>query len=110
MRIHDGLRVESLPFTRETAIRHYWAGGYRELIIRHRRYLTLEPVDRVEAGEVTGLRRVAGTPVRSFWESYVGKRGYRDGVTGVLLSLFWAGFRTAGELALLRQLRRRRST
>lgn len=110
MRIHEGLRVESLPFTNETAIRHDWADGYRELISRHRRYLMLEPVDRADAGEVTGLKRVAVTPLRAFWESYVRSRGYRDGPTGLLLSFFWAGFRTAGELALFRRLRVERRT
>ena len=105
MRIHEGFRVESLPFTNETAIRHYWADGYRELISRHRRYLTLEPVDRAEAGEVTGLKRVVSTPAHAFWQSYVRNCGYRDGSTGLLLSFFWAGFRTAGELALLQRLR-----
>jgi hypothetical protein len=41
-------------------------------------------------------------PWRSFRESYVAKRGYRDGLTGLALSLLWAVFRTTGELALLR--------
>jgi len=98
--------VLGLPFTPETAIVHRWASGYRELIERHRRYLRLEPADRAAAGEETGLRAVARTPWHSFWESFVTKNGYRDGMTGLSLSLFWAGFRTAGEIALLRQLRR----
>lgn len=106
MRIRPGYRVLDLPFTPETAIAHYWASGYRELIERHRKYLKLEPVDRAAAGEITGYRALASTPWRSFRESFVSKRGYRDGLTGLGLSLFWATFRTLGELALLRILRR----
>jgi glycosyltransferase involved in cell wall biosynthesis len=105
MKIKDGFRVVDLPFTSETAIVHNWASGYRELIGRHRRYLKLEPVDRATAGEVTGLKAVVTMPMRAFRESFVVKHGYRDGVTGLLLSLFWAAFRTSGELALLRELR-----
>jgi glycosyltransferase involved in cell wall biosynthesis len=105
MSIHEGFRILELPFTAETAIEHRWADGYRQLAERHRRYLRLEPVDRAAAGEVAGWRSVVGAPWRSFRESYLVKRGYRDGVTGLRLSLFWAVFRTRGELALLRRLR-----
>jgi glycosyltransferase involved in cell wall biosynthesis len=106
MEIRPGYRVLDLPFTAETAIAHYWASGYRELIGRHRKYLRLEPVDRAAAGELTGYRALATTPWRSFRESFVTKRGYRDGLTGLGLSLFWSAFRTLAELALLRRLRR----
>lgn len=107
MTIHDGYRVLDLPFTPETAIVHRWASGYRELVQRHRRYLRLEPEDRAAAGELTGYREVLMTPWRSFHQSFVAKEGFRDGATGLALSLFWAGFRTTGELALLRRLRTR---
>lgn len=105
MTIHDGYRVLELPFTAETAIEHRWAESYRDLVVRHRRYLRLEPVDRAAAGEVTGYRTVAATPWRAFRQSFLEQRGYLDGVTGFALSLFWAVFRTRGELALLRRLR-----
>lgn len=107
MEIHPGYRVIELPFTAETAIEHRWAASYGELAERHRRYLRLEPEDRAAAGEVTGWRAVLTTPVRSFHQSYVAKRGFRDGFRGLGLSLFWATFRTRGELALLRRLRGR---
>lgn len=107
MRVRDGFRVLALPFTSETAIRHDWAESYRELIARHRRYLAFEPADRARAGEVTGVKRVVGMPVRAFWTSFVSEHGYRDGLSGLALSLLWAAFRTGGELALLRALRTR---
>src|SRR5579862_1615745 len=105
MLIHDGYRVLELPFTDETAIAHRWATGYGELMRRHRRYLELEPADRAAAGEVTGLRAVLSMPWHSFRQSYVTKQGYRDGVDGLALSVFWAVFRTSGEVALLRRIR-----
>jgi glycosyltransferase involved in cell wall biosynthesis len=107
MRIRPGFRVLELPFTADTAILHRWADGYGELFSRHRRYLRHEPVDREAAGEVTGVKAVARMPWRSFRESYVTKQGFRDGPTGLALSVFWAAFRTSGELALLRRLRSR---
>jgi Glycosyl transferase family 2 len=105
MTLHDGFRVLDLPYTEETAIVHRWATGWRDLAAKHRRYLAQEPGDRAAAGHVTGVKEVLRTPWRSFRESYVTKEGYRDGLTGLGLSLFWAGFRTAGEVQLLRRLR-----
>lgn len=107
MRIKPGFRVVELPFASGTAIVHRWAGGYGDLIERHRRYLALEPADRLAAGELTGLRKIVTTPWSSFRESFVRKNGYRDGLDGLLLSLFWAGFRTSAEIAFLRRLRSR---
>jgi glycosyltransferase involved in cell wall biosynthesis len=105
MRILDGFRVVSIPFTQETAIKHQWANSYCDLVRKHARYLRQEPNDRAAAGHVTGTREVVRTPFRSFRESFIDKRGYRDGFTGLALSVFWAGFRTAGEYRLLRVLR-----
>jgi len=105
MTIHPGYRVLELPFSPETAIAHRWAETYRELVEWHRRYLELEPKDRAAAGEITGYRAVLTTPWRSFHHSFVVEKGYRDGLTGLALSLFWMVFRTRGELALLRRLR-----
>lgn len=106
MRFRDGYRLMTMPFTPETAIAHRWATGYRDLLRRHRRYLRIEPAHRAAAGEITGLRAIARTPWRTFHTSFVAERGYRDGLRGLALSLFWAGFRTAGEIGLLVQLRR----
>jgi glycosyltransferase involved in cell wall biosynthesis len=105
MRILPGRRVLELPFTPETAIAHSWAAGYRELIRRHRRYLRLEAVDRSDAGEVTGWRTIALAPWRAFCTSYLTQHGFRDGLTGLALSVFWAAFRTSGEIALKRRAR-----
>jgi glycosyltransferase involved in cell wall biosynthesis len=108
MRVKPEFRVLGMPFTPETAIVHNWAHGYRELVARHRRYLRLERVDRANAGEITGYKAVARMPWASFRQSFFAKRGFRDGATGLALSVFWAAFRTLGEWGLLRELRRRR--
>jgi Glycosyl transferase family 2 len=108
MTLHDGYRVMRMPFTPETAIVHRWSPGWRDLYAKHRRYLAVEPRHRADAGHITGRREVLRTPWRSFRESFFTRHGYRDGLTGLGLSLFWAGFRTVGELRLLRLLRAER--
>lgn len=109
MRIKDGFRIVNLEFTPETAIVHRWVSGYRQLFRRHARYLGIESTDRLAAGEQTGMRAVLSMPWRAFSESYVAKKGYRDGSRGLALSIFWACFRTSSEMALLYRLRRQRS-
>lgn len=103
----DGFRQIEIPARGGNAIRHYWTGGYRAFLERHLRYLRLEGPNRAAAGEITGWRAVAATPLRSFRESFLREHGYRDGLRGLALSILWALYRTGAELALLRELRRR---
>jgi glycosyltransferase involved in cell wall biosynthesis len=105
--LRDGFRALELPYRRETAIRHDWVSGYRDWLGKHRRYLALDRDQRVAAGHVTGIRRLLSTPPRTFYESFVVRNGYRDGVRGLALSGLWALYATASELELLRRLRRR---
>jgi glycosyltransferase involved in cell wall biosynthesis len=103
-----GCGVVDIPYRGDNAIRHLWVTGYRPLVERLVRYLRLEGRDRAAAGEITGWRAVARAPWRSFSESFVRERGYRDGVRGLSLSVLWSLYRTGSELALLRELRRAR--
>jgi hypothetical protein len=105
--LNPGYRLLEIEPRSDNWIRHYWVSGYRSFVAKHLRYLPLEGRDRAAAGEVTGWRAVLSTPWRSFISTYVRERGYLDGVRGVSLALLWSAYRTAAELALLRELRRR---
>jgi glycosyltransferase involved in cell wall biosynthesis len=107
--MRPGFRMVELPFDAETAIRHRWVDGYGDWIAKHRKYVRLQAVDRAAAGEVTGLRGIASAPWRGFHESYVAKAGYHDGFTGLALSVLWATFVTASDVALYRRLRAQRN-
>jgi glycosyltransferase involved in cell wall biosynthesis len=100
-----GYRIESVPFTGDNAIAHYWATGYRSLIEKHWRYLKLEGRDRRSHGVVTGYKDIVRTPLPAFWESFVQRHGYRDGVVGLLLSALWATYSTGAKISLLLELR-----
>lgn len=101
-----GSRDLAIPFTGDNAIAHYWAGGYRDVIEKHGRYLKLEGPARARAGETTSLRRTMATPFSAFFDSFFRQRGYADGVRGFLLSVVWSGYRGATQAALLREVRR----
>jgi glycosyltransferase involved in cell wall biosynthesis len=100
-------RSLTLPFDGGNAIDHFWVDGYRDFVAKHRRYIAVSAEDRGANGEIAGLRSIALMPWRSFGESFVAKRGYRDGLRGVALSLLWAWYKTSAERALLRRLRSR---
>lgn len=104
--LRSGFHVHDVPYSGDNAIAHYWAPTYSSLIRKHWRYLKLEGPDRYSHGMVTGYRDIARTPIRAFFESFVSRRGYRDGLTGVALSLLWAVYSTGAKVSLLRELRR----
>jgi glycosyltransferase involved in cell wall biosynthesis len=104
-----GFRALTVDYSGDNAIAHYWAPGYRALVEKHWRYLKLEGPDRMSQGLVTGVKDIVRTPIPAFWESFVRRDGYRDGVTGLLLSVLWSAYTTGAKVALLRELRRARS-
>jgi glycosyltransferase involved in cell wall biosynthesis len=98
-------RATTIPFDGTNAIEHRWVAGYRDFLVKHRRYVTVTAEDRAANGEVTGLRKIVVTPGLAFVDSLVRKGGYRDGLRGVALSALWAWYATATELALRRRTR-----
>ena len=104
--LRSGYRIEEILYAGDNAIAHYWATGYRSLIEKHWRYLKLEGRDRQSQGVITGYKDILRTPWPAFWESYIRRRGYRDALPGLLLSLLWSAYTTGAKIALLLELRR----
>jgi glycosyltransferase involved in cell wall biosynthesis len=105
--VATGSRSLTITFDGENAIQHYWVTGWRAYGKRSLVYLRIDGVDRANAGYTTGLRTIAGSPIRAFHESFVRRKGYRDGLLGFALSVAGASFTTAAEIGLYRELRRR---
>lgn len=79
---------------------HYWMNGFRQLIEKHRRYLTLEPESRYKMGKRSSVKRVIAMPFWEFKYAFFEKRGYKDRWRGVLLSIFWSWYQSMAELGL----------
>jgi glycosyltransferase involved in cell wall biosynthesis len=109
-RPRDGFRAETIAYDGDNAIAHYWSPGYRSLVEKHRRYLRLEGPDRRSQGMITGYKDIARTPAPAFWQSFVTRHGYRDGIDGLFLSVLWSAYSTGAKVALLRELRRADAT
>jgi hypothetical protein len=105
---YDYLRIDS---GEGRIIHHYWMQGYRQLLKKHLRYLQKEGGARYAKGKRTNALRILLEPVRAFRHAFLRCAGYRDGLLGLLLSVFWAWYQTSAELALRRhQARTRPST
>jgi glycosyltransferase involved in cell wall biosynthesis len=97
-----GFEYLHLEPTGGKVIHHYWMQGYRQLIAKHRRYLKKEGAARYAQGQRTGARRLLLAPWRAFRQAYLEHAGYRDGLLGLGLSVFWTWYQTAAEFALRR--------
>jgi hypothetical protein len=104
--LRPGFRALGIDYDGTNAMHHLWASGYRDFIRKHVRFIKIEGQARALMGEITGYRALFGTPWKSFRECFVNQQGYRDGLRGLILSILYAFYRTASDVALIRELRR----
>ncbi len=90
----ESLRVP--PNTSSTnVLHHYWMKDYRMFFKKHFRYLKKEGKDQYELGvRFRGVQYTLLIPFREFINSYVKCAGYKDGLIGLFLSLFWAFYQS----------------
>lgn len=82
----------SVSYDGGNVLHHLWMTGYAQWIEKHHRYARLEGPVRYARGERFSARRLVTTLPNAFYYSFVTRRGYRDGLVGLLLSVFWAWY------------------
>lgn len=87
-------------------LHHYWMNSWKIFIRKHRRYLINEGMDRFNLGTRTTLKDLLLTPYREFKKSFWTLTGYKDGLLGFFLSLFWAWYQTCATADLYKIQRR----
>ena len=87
---------------RTNVLHHYWMNSLRVFLQKHKRYLKNEGKDNYNAGARVGIKKVFSTPFTAFKESFINKQGYKDKLTGLFLSSFWAYYKTHVVLDILR--------
>lgn len=90
----EGFEFERIKFTGKNFIHHYWMTGYRKLLKKHKRYLKNEGSARFNLGQRTSIKKILKSPIKEFKFSYNLKEGYKDGLTGLILSIFWSWYQT----------------
>jgi glycosyltransferase involved in cell wall biosynthesis len=84
-------------------IKHYWIDGTQQLFEKHLRYLNEEGKSKFNKGKrFPGWLLWAKGVALAFARSYISDDGWREGLNGFLLSIFWAWYYGASLLALRR--------
>ncbi len=82
-------------------LHHYWMNSYEVFLQKHKRYLKNEGKDNYNAGIRMGIKKTILTPFSAFIESFINRKGYKDGFAGLFLSIFWAYYKTHIALNIL---------
>lgn len=96
-KLQNGFNQFNLPLENRLAIEHYWMRSWRQLITKHHRYLAGEGEARYLAGQRVRYSDIVLAPFKAFVYSFFSKQGYKDGITGFSLSVFWAWYQTAAQ-------------
>ncbi|NDV78809.1 glycosyltransferase [Dysgonomonas sp. 511] len=90
----EGYRDGYIEYKGENYITHLWMNSYSQLLEKHWRYIKIEPKSRYTRNIRTGLKGILTAPFRAFKSCYLDYKGYKDGLRGIFLSLFWSWYET----------------
>jgi hypothetical protein len=99
--LKDGYKSISVKHCDSVEIHHYWMRDFSSLFEKHLRYLVNEGKSRYVSGFRTNIVLVVIEPFKQFMYSFFYKKGYKDGLLGFSLSVFWAWYQTRALFALL---------
>lgn len=87
--------------TNTNVVHHFWAQSVTQLVEKHKRYILKEGEARYSKGLRTNYFKICTCPFIHFYDCFFKKQGYKDGLLGFGLSLFWAWYQTSCEFNLL---------
>ncbi len=105
--VHKGIKLrpgfdrKKIRFTGENYDKHLWCNSWKQLADKHRRYLLGEGQARYNEGLRHSFKEQWMAFFRTFYFSFKGLKGYKDGLTGLMISfmearyefLSWAGLK-----------------
>ncbi|MBI4341811.1 MAG: glycosyltransferase, partial [Candidatus Omnitrophica bacterium] len=93
--VHERPVVEGTIGRLDADVEHHPCEDLRAFLDRHNRYTTLAAGELLAAhGRLRDAkirRRLLRKPWKTFWKTYVKKQGFREGLHGLVFSLFFAG-------------------
>jgi hypothetical protein len=90
--LKEGFERRKIQFTGNNYDQHLWSSGWSQMFEKHRRYLKSEGQAQYNAGKKYSSKQKWKDTLIKFYYSYKGKQGYKDGLRGLLLSLFAAWY------------------
>lgn len=85
-------QIQKIKQERNNVLHHFWMRNYTQLYEKHQRYLKLEGEAKYVAGWRYNRKKQFKHFLTSFYDSFIIYKGWRNGVTGFLLSLFYAWY------------------
>ena len=95
--VHDGVQTNlskplEVEWNTSSFVEHHWSRNWSHLFEKHLRYLKSEGKSMHSRGLNYSTYLHIFETIKAFWFSFRMKKGYKDGFTGLLLSLFWAWY------------------
>ena len=89
-RVHPKLELKGAAMWLEQTLIHHVDRDFSDMIERMNRNTSARARDLVASGDIGRLRTNLRRTVTRFFKSYVQRKGYREGATGLMLGLFAA--------------------
>lgn len=102
IKMKEGFGRIKIKFEGNNFSKHYWCNSWGQLLSKHNRYLKGEGKAQYNLGIRYSFRKQWYDTIIRFYYSFKTREGYKDGLTGFLLSFFAARY----EFLKWRQLRK----
>ena len=96
--IHTGIIMKpgfdriKIPFNGDNYDVHLWSHGWKHLYNKHKRYIDKEGIAQFNQGKKYSFKSQFKDTIVKFYYSYKTRRGYKDGLRGLLLSFLAAKY------------------
>ncbi len=84
--VHERCKVDGISCYLKNPLQHYTYKNIYDHIERMNLYSSLSAQDRIKKGKKTSLIEIIIAPIAAFIKSYVLKRGFLDGIPGLIVS------------------------
>lgn len=85
--VHEALQVEGGVGRLQEPLLHYAFSSIQDQILTNLRFSTLGSQDLKRTGQRPSLKKLILKPIGKFFETYVLKGGFRDGLAGLIISV-----------------------
>jgi glycosyltransferase involved in cell wall biosynthesis len=89
-RVHESVKVQGIPGLLKGEILHYTYRSLSDYLKRLEVYSTLAAADYDQRGKVASGLKLLGNPVVTFVKAYFLRRGFLDGVPGLMVAIMGA--------------------
>jgi len=91
-RVHEGLILQGRQGRLQNDLLHYTDDSLEHYLWKFNRYTSLAAQDLVQRGRKAGWLGMIGRSLHTFFRMYLVKRGFMDGVEGLMLCLLSANY------------------